>query len=79
MGTNETRQAVDAAVERNELRADGPSALAAQGREESAEHWAGWAEAAAARIWGQAVRCSCASPAPPAKDGRCSRCWGWPA
>jgi hypothetical protein len=38
------------------------------------------AEALAARIREQlcTARCTCARPATPADDGRCSRCWGRP-
>jgi hypothetical protein len=34
--------------------------------------------AASIRERAQTVRCACATPAPAAPDGRCSRCWGWP-
>lgn len=39
------------------------------------------ADAASGRIRElvRTARCGCAIPASMAADGRCSRCWGWPA
>ena len=75
---DEVRRCVLEAVGAGRLPEGGPSHLAALGREEDADYWARWSEAAADRIRAQPMRCTCEQPAAPAKDGRCSRCGGWP-
>jgi hypothetical protein len=77
---DKVREQVLDALAQGRLPAGGPSELAAHGLidEVPPGYWDQWTVEAAERIRGQATPCTCESPDRLARDGRCSRCWGWP-
>lgn len=82
MRADETRRQVLAAINAGRIPRGGPSELAAHDLidEVPAGYWERWTTGAAERVREQmrSAPCTCARPATPADDGRCSHCWGWP-